>query len=458
MELKPTIVAAIDAFRSRNPAPASFEAFSEDCARLAASDPLNAGFYAMLGLHARSFTERHEGRPLTANVAEEAKGRLIGHAERVAPALALNPEAKLALLNDLAHALVSADNRLQIHGGRMNPIRRIVIFTAAALAAGLAGGAAAQAKYPMKVAHLESPTQPRHQALLKVAELVKSRTKGEVDMQLFPAAQLGNARQQVEGVQFGTIEASMMPAAFIAGFNPAVSILDIPYLFPSDRAKSQQLRSSPFGKAVLDSFATRQLVALTLWPNGRKSLTSNKSLDKLDSLGGQKFRVMDSKILMEQFAAVGASAVAIQFGEVYTSLQTGVIDGQENPLDSIATMKFHEVQKNLVVTEHGSMEDVFLVNPAWWGKLPAGHRDVIQKALDEVRPQFEKMKDEAQVKALDQIKASGKISVRVADEGEKKRMRDAMFPKARAAYLERAGAEGQKLLDLYQQEAKRLGL
>jgi hypothetical protein len=107
MELKPSITAAVAAFRESNPAPASFDAFAADCFRLAALDPLNAGFYAMLGLLAKSFNERHEGLPLTANVAEEAKTRLIGHAERVAPALALNPEAKLALLNDLAHALVS---------------------------------------------------------------------------------------------------------------------------------------------------------------------------------------------------------------------------------------------------------------------------------------------------------------------------------------------------------------
>lgn len=107
MELKPTITAAIAALRERQPAPASFEAFAADCFRLAGLDPLNAGFYALLGLLAKTFIERHEGEPLTANVAEEAKAHLIEHAERVAPALALNPETKLALLNDLAHALVS---------------------------------------------------------------------------------------------------------------------------------------------------------------------------------------------------------------------------------------------------------------------------------------------------------------------------------------------------------------
>jgi C4-dicarboxylate-binding protein DctP len=343
----------------------------------------------------------------------------------------------------------------------MNRFRRgFVAAGASLLALGVSGAVKAQskAKYVVKIGHLEAPTQPRHQGLVKVSELVKQRTNGEMEFQLFPASQLGNARQMVEGVQFGTAEATMMPAAFLGGFNPAVSVLDIPYLFPTDRAASQRLRDSAFGKAVLESFSSRQLLGVTLWPNGRKSLTSNKPLDKLEAMRGQKFRVMDSKILIEQFAAVGASAVAINFSELYTSLQTGVIDGQENPLDTISTMKFHEVQKNLVVTEHGSMEDVFLVNPGWWAKLPQSHRDALVASLNEVRPQVEKMKEDAQAASLDMIKSSGKIAVRVADESERKRLRDVMAPKAQAAYVERAGAEGKKLLDLYQQEAKRIGI
>ena len=336
--------------------------------------------------------------------------------------------------------------------------RRTVLAAVAALPLALAGSAFAQskAKYTAKIGHLEAPTQPRHQGLVKVAELVKSRTNGEVEFQLFPSSQLGNARQMIEGTQLGTSEGTVMPAAFLGGFNPAISILDIPFLFPSDRAASQRLRGGAFGKALLDSFSSRGFVAIALWPNGRKSLTSNKPLDSIEAMKGQKFRVMDSRILMEQFAAVNASAVAIQFGELYTALQTGVIDGQENPLDTISTMKFHEVQKNLVVTEHGVMEDVVLFNPGWWQKLPAAHRDAIVKAFDEVRPQFEKAKDAAQSAALEQIRASGKTSVRIADEKECARLREVMYPRSRAAYLERAGAEGQKLVALYEQERKKL--
>lgn len=327
------------------------------------------------------------------------------------------------------------------------------LTAAAAMMPRVAFGQAA--KYPVKVAHLESPAQPRHKGLKKVGSLVKERTGGEVEFTLYPLSQLGNARQMIEGTQFGAIECTVQPAAFLGGFNPVVSVLDVPYLLPTDRALSQQLREGPFGKALLESFEKRGLHALTEWPNGRKSLTSNKSLDNLVELAGQKFRVMDSKILIDQFAAVGATAVAINFGELYTSLQTGLVDGQENPLDTITTMKFHEVQKNLVVTEHGAMEDFVLFNPTWWQALPDGHRDIIAKAFDEVRPEVEKMKEASASAALEIIKASG-VNVRVADEAERAKLRDATAPKAREAYVTLAGVEGEDILKTYDAEYKKL--
>ena len=318
------------------------------------------------------------------------------------------------------------------------------------------GLAQAKAKFTARIGHLEAPTQPRHQGLLKVAQLVKERTNGEVEFQIFDSSKLGNARQMNEGTQMGSIEGTVSPAAFLAGFNPAVSILDIPYLYPTSRVASQKLRQSAFGKAILDSFSSRGLVALTIWPNGRKSMTSNKPLANLDSYKGQKFRVMDSKILQEQFAAVGASAVSIAFGELYTALQTGVVDGQENPLDTIATMKYFEVQKNLVVTEHGVMEDIVLFNPGWWKSLPANYQQVIARTFDEVRPDVEKNKEAAQLVALETIRKAS-VQVRVADEAERRRLGQAMYTRSKAAYLERAGAEGQKLVALYETEIKKAG-
>jgi C4-dicarboxylate-binding protein DctP len=336
--------------------------------------------------------------------------------------------------------------------------RRTVLKSAAlAAAAGLLPKTAfgQTARYAAKIAHLEAPSQPRHKGLEIVSALVKERTHGEVDFSIYPLSQLGNARQMIEGTQFGAIECTVQPAAFLGGFNPVVSVLDVPYLFPSDRAMSQKLREGPFGQALLKSFDSRGLKALTEWPNGRKSLTSNKPLDSLEDLAGQKFRVMDSKILIDQFAAIGATAVAINFSELYTSLQTGLVDGEENPLDTITTMKFHEVQKYLVVTEHGAMEDFVLFNPAWWTGLPEGHRDIIAKTFDEVRPEVEKMKEAAMQVALDTIKAAN-VNVRVADEAERGKLRDATAPKAREAYVALAGAEGDEVLKVYDAEIKKL--
>jgi C4-dicarboxylate-binding protein DctP len=316
----------------------------------------------------------------------------------------------------------------------------------------------AQAKYTAKIGHLESPLQPRHRGLEKVAALVKERTNGEVEFNLFPAAQLGNARQLAEGVQFGAIEGTVTPVAFVAGFNPVVSIFDIPFLMPDDPDKFNALRAGKFAQFVLDSFGKRGFTAISFWSNGRKSVTSNRPLNSVEAFSGQKFRVMDSKVLIEQFSGIGANAIVMQFGELYTGLQTGVVDGQENPLDTIATMKFHEVQKHMVLSKHGVLLDVVLFNPAWWNKLPAGHRKIITDAFVEVRPDVDKMKDEAAAKSLETIKASGKLDIRTISPAERKAWRARMAPKAEAAYLQTAGAEGKQALELYREEAKRLGL
>lgn len=322
----------------------------------------------------------------------------------------------------------------------------------AAIAATLAFAPGAwAADFVAKIGHLESPQQSRHVFLEKVAALVAERTDGAVEFELFPQGQLGNQRQMTEGVQLGTLEATVSPAAFLGGFNPAISVLDIPYLLPADEDKAQALREGPFGAALLDTFASRGVVGVTLWPNGRKNFTSNKPLDDIAAFSDQKFRVMDSKILIEQFDALNASAIALPFGELYTSLQTGVVDGQENPLDTILRMKFHEVQDYLVVSEHGAMEDVVLFNPIFWASLPAEYQTIITDTFNEVIPELRAHKAAAVEAALDEISATD-INVRTADAAERAALRSAMYAQAAAAYVERAGEEGQALLEVYEAE------
>ncbi|MGQ7845875.1 TRAP transporter substrate-binding protein [Granulosicoccus sp. 3-233] len=330
------------------------------------------------------------------------------------------------------------------------PLAAMGIFsTAGILAASLmASGSALAADFTARIGHLESDQQSRHVHLQKVADLVAERTAGAVEFQIFPQGQLGGQREMTESVQLGTLEATVSPAAFLGGFNAAVSILDIPFLLPADESAAQSLRDGPFGQALLDSFDAKGVKAIALWPNGRKNFTSNKPLASIDAFNGQKFRVMDSKILIEQFDALNASAIALPFGELYTSLQTGVVDGQENPLDTIQRMKFHEVQKYLVLSNHGAMEDVVLFNPGWWQSIGEENQSIIIEAFHAVIPELGSHKADAVNAALDVIRQSD-IDIREISDEERSSMRALMFDKARDAYLERAGEDGTALMQVY---------
>ncbi len=334
----------------------------------------------------------------------------------------------------------------------MMPLRRTLTLALMTVFLPVAAGAA---DYVAKIGHLESPQQSRHVMLEKVAALVAERSGGAVEFQIFPQGQLGQQREMTEGVQLGSLEATVAPAAFLGGFNPAVSILDIPFLLPDDAAQAQSLRGGAFGQALCETFNNRGVTCIGLWPNGRKDFTSSKPLDTVEAFDDQRFRVMDSKILIEQFAALGATALALPFGELYTALQTGVVDGQENPLDTIDRMKYDEVQKYLVLSNHGAMEDVILFNPGWWNALPEEHRQTIAQAFAEVVPELIAHKQAAVETALADLAGKG-MSVRDMTPEEKARMRDITWPATRDAYLALAGAEGQALIDLYEAETAKI--
>lgn len=329
--------------------------------------------------------------------------------------------------------------------------RRLFTAAASTALAALMALPAGAADFIAKIGHLESSLQSRHYALEKVAAAILARTDGKVEFQLFPQGQLGQQREMTEAVQMGALEATVAPAAFLGGFNPVVSIMDIPFLLPEDEDKARQLLDGPFGQQLCQSFDARGVTCLGLWPNGRKSLTSNKPIASVEDFAGQRFRVMDSKILIAQFAALDASAVAIDFSELYTSLQTGVVDGEENPLDTIQRMKYNEVQKHLVVSNHGAMEDVILFNTAWWESLPEEYQTIIAEEFTKAVPNLIAHKAEAVAAARAALTEAG-MDVRDLSEDERAAFIEKMTEPTRAAYLSLAGEEGRALLDTYEAE------
>ena len=280
-------------------------------------------------------------------------------------------------------------------------VKKLTGTAVAALLSGALVSGAWAAEFVAKIGHLESAQQSRNVFLEKVAKLVSERTKGAVEFQIFPQGQLGQQREMTEGVQLGTLEATVAPAAFLGGFKPVVSILDIPFLLPDDDATAQKIRAGAFGQALCGSFETRGAKCIGLWPNGKKNLTSNKPIGDLGSFAGQKFRVMDSKYL--------------------------------------------------VLSDHGAMEDVILFNPTFWNSMPEEYRTIITAAFQEVVPELIAHKAKSVQAALDEIKGSS-IEISEMSAEEKKAFREKTYPATRAAYIARAGEEGEKLIAIYEQE------
>jgi C4-dicarboxylate-binding protein DctP len=320
----------------------------------------------------------------------------------------------------------------------------------------LAGApAASAAKFEAKHAHMDAPTHASHLGMVKAAAMIKKATNGDVDITVYPSSQLGGARQMIEGVQLGSIEIGNTPTAWLAGFDPLVSVLDIPYILPTNRDVSRKLLDGKFGQSVLDTMRKRRLEPVALWLGGRKLFTSNKPLPDIAALAGQRIRIMDSKIIVEQMKALRAIPTVVPFGEVYNALQTGVIDGQENPADATRAMKFFEVQKHVLVTDHSAIIEVILANPAWFSKLPKNYQSVVKSTFREIASQVEDARLEDSRKALELFKQSG-MNVRVADDAERAKLRAVAYPPARDAYISTAGAGAKEIIELYEKELARL--
>ena len=168
--------------------------------------------------------------------------------------------------------------------------KQIICATFAGLAFTIAAHAA---DFNVRLGSLDPTTTAKHRGLLKAAELVKERTNGKVEITVYPSSQLGNAREMTEAVQLGSLEAVINPASFLGGFDPAVAVFDIPYLFPTNPDLARKLRNGPFGEAVLDTFRKRGFEPIALWYGGWKVFSSNKPIADVRDFAGQRFRVMD---------------------------------------------------------------------------------------------------------------------------------------------------------------------
>lgn len=264
----------------------------------------------------------------------------------------------------------------------------------------------AAAQTTIKLGHDQPDRSTHHQAALKWKELVEARTNGQVRIQIFPAMQLGSGTQMVEQVQAGAVEAAVLPTAWIAPVSPPVQVLDLPFLFPN-REVAYKVMDGPVGLEILKPLNKVNIQGVAFWESGFKQFTGHFPIREPKDYQGHKIRTMPAPVIMEQFKAFGATPVAIDFKELYGALQQKVVDGQENPIATIALMRFFEVQKYLTLSDHGFIAYAFIFNKPFLDKLPAAQRDIVVGAVREAGKHQRELIVASEVEHLKTFRAAG---------------------------------------------------
>jgi len=271
-------------------------------------------------------------------------------------------------------------------------------------------GAAAQGpggKVVIKFSHNQQTITPPHKAAEMFKQLVEQRTNGHYDVQIYPAQQLGNLRDQVEGTILGTIEVTQQTPATVSLFVPKVMVLDFPFLWTDEEAMWKIL-DGPLGQELLQSLEQKGLKGVDIWSSGFKSFTSGKKpIRTPDDFKGMKIRVIPSPLLSAQYEAWGASPTPVDFKELYTALQQGLVDGQENPPGTIVDVKLYEVQKFMTESRHGFLHYVMAFNKKWFDAQSKANQDILVQAMKEAGRWERKAMMERDAEATRRIKDAG---------------------------------------------------
>ncbi len=320
--------------------------------------------------------------------------------------------------------------------------RLAAVVLSLALFALLASAQADAKSGSISYGHGFMPGSPQALSAEEFKARVEKESGGRLVIDLFPSGQLGSAREMFESLQMGSQEIALLPTARITGFNPILQIFDLPFLFP-DRQTAYRIFDGEIGAKLLDTLEKSSVKGLAIYEDGFKHFTCNKNLETMEDFKGKKFRTMESPIIMEQFKSFGANPTPVDFGELYNALQQGVVDGQENPLATIDSVKLYEVQKYILLSEHAYLGHVFLVSKSWFDGLEPELQGIISKTAKDVAVWERELVAKQESVYLENLKKFG-TTVITLSEGEKAKMREAVT----GVYKIAEGIVGKDVLDL----------
>jgi C4-dicarboxylate-binding protein DctP len=298
----------------------------------------------------------------------------------------------------------------------------------------------AQQPIVIKFSHVVANNTPKGNAADYFKKKAEELTKGRVKIEVYANSTLYKDKEEMEALQIGAVQ---MLAPSLAKFGPLgvkeFEVFDLPYIF-SSYDDMHKVTQGTMGRKLLDKLDAKGVKGLAYWDNGFKSFSANKPMKAPADFKGMKMRIQSSKVLEAQMRSVGSIPQVLAFSEVYQALQTGVVDGTENPISNVYTQKMHEVQKHLTLSEHGYLGYAVITNKKFWDGLPADIRKQLEDAMDQATRYANQIAKVENDQALEAIKKSGKTEVYVPTAAEKLALKKQMF-KAHSEMESRIGKE-----------------
>ncbi len=299
-------------------------------------------------------------------------------------------------------------------------MKRLAIALAAILAVALGQPALAAEPIIIKFSHVVAPDAPKGKAAVLFKELAEKYTNGKVKVELYPNSSLYKDKEELEALQLGSVQ---LLAPSISKFGPLgvkeFDIFDLPFLM-SDDARARQMMASPMMAEFNHKLETKGILSLAYWDNGATVFTANRPLIWPDDFRGLKLRIQGGKVQDAIVRELGALPQILAFSQVYQSLQTGVVDGEDNVPSNILTQKFYEVQKHLTESFHNRITYGLITNTTFWNSLPADVRKALDRAVTESTEFFNTTAAKDNADALEKIKASGKTEMHLQTDAERK--------------------------------------
>lgn len=258
----------------------------------------------------------------------------------------------------------------------------------------------------LKLGHVLDIAHPVHKAMVYMAERVREKSGGRMIVEIYPSEQLGTEKESIEALQLGYMAMTKISSAPMEGFVPEMKIFGIPYLF-RDSEHFWKVMKGPIGKKLLLEGQSKGLRGLCYYDAGARSFYSKKEINSPADLKGLKFRVQNSIMSIKMVQAMGGSPTPIPFGELYTALDQGVVDGAENNPPSFYTSRHYEVCKYYTLDEHTMLPDILIISTSIWNGLSPEFQQILQEAVDESVEYQRKVWTEAELNDLKSVEQAG---------------------------------------------------